>query len=64
MVIYVHINVNYLTFSHVGSVTLGCPATLEMHTIHDSSTTTVELIVIQLHVAGVAVKGQDIQQGN
>ena len=54
-------------FTCIGSATRGCPATLEVHIIPNSSTTTLEVTVIQLHVdggAGVAVEGQDMKEGN
>ena len=54
-------------FTCTGSATTGCPATQEVHIMCNSSTTTLELIIILLHVdfsAGVAVEGQDTQEGN
>ena len=59
--------VKCFAFSLIGYAILGCPATLEMNIIHNSSTTTEELIIIQLHVeplVGVAVEEQDTQEGN
>ena len=58
---------SYFNFTYTESATLGHLATLELHIMRNRSTTTLELIIIQLHVdswAGVAVEGQDIQEGN
>lgn len=64
-----YINVKYfnLIFTYIGCATLGCPGTLVMHIMCNSSTTMLELIIILLHVdglAGVAVEGQHTQEGN